>query len=217
MIEYVKSILDSIGSVEKVDDKTIPQIKAEVEELVEVARLLKEFDKSQSAVLQNNSEEHKEFLSILEESEIKDFRGLLSEQKNLFTSIIGFKNVNDNLKTLAYNLGDLRAAVVSKDHKKTKRLVKKLLIQEDICIKNTMSAVDDWREHLLSLHFNHHALLEFVASRQKLEGIVGVDSNSQHLKKLHNLNNKQKLLVGQIARHLVSLSKLGLKQYRKDL
>ncbi len=188
-------------------------IKKEVADLG-VLQQVKNFQQSWIKPLNKDTNSHLPFLKDLPlQVRAQLNKKLVMAHQHL--SDIKAANVEEKLHRLSHSLVEIKLNTLQGDHKKAKSIAKQLVCDEALNIKQTIADAQEFEEKVQTLSDHYEDINTLVHKNLSLEEAVGYMElpHYLYLQQLLSTAKKQKMIVRDLGRHFVGVTKeMSLKR-----
>jgi len=223
-MDYIKEIIESLELLETNTDKkeefSVRSIKESIEQLDKVKELLVAFEKSQRKEIQTHTKEHARFLDEIDYENRKEIVSGISAVRRINSSLVAHNEITEKLEMLAYNLGLMKTTILTKDFKTTRRMMRKMLSEEDLGIKGVITHTSRFKQDVERLRSEYEKLVEKAsAAGRGVDNVAAFAGKNAAISRLEALHEKQKNILVMISNEFANVSKrlLSDKEYKKFL
>ncbi|PIZ50792.1 hypothetical protein COY27_05745 [Candidatus Woesearchaeota archaeon CG_4_10_14_0_2_um_filter_33_13] len=185
------------------------ELKKEVELLPSVDKHLKGFQDSWIKPIRSNTNQHIPFLQDLPQETKQELNRRLQLLSDSFQNVKDSQLINDKLKHYARYLIELKLTTFNGDQSKSKMLSSRMLNDDFLNIKQTITEVQNFESHVKHIEQNYHEVNQLLHKQLSLEEVVFFMElpHLKYLKGLLKLADDHKVITRDIGRHLVVLTK----------
>jgi len=185
------------------------ELKKEVQELGDISKDINKFHDNWVKPIRSNTNKHLPFLKKLPE-EVKDEvnKKIYLMQKNS-ENIRHSQIITNKLNFYSRYLIELKLTTLNGDRKKSEMITNRLLNDDFLKMKNTISDIKSFDENLKEFTGQYHEINKLLEKKLSLDEVLFL-MDLPHKKYLYNLtetSKKQKKIVRHIGRHFISLAK----------
>lgn len=185
------------------------ELKNETHGLSDISKDLEKFHKSWIKPIRANTNKHLPFLKKLPDQAKEEINKKLYLMNKNADNIRHSQLITNKLQSYSRCLIELKITSLNNDWKKSEIIANKLLNDDFLNMKNTISDLKSFDENLKEFTDQYHEVNKLLEKKLSLEEVLFL-MDLPHKKYLYNLtetSKKQKMIARHIGRHFVSLVK----------
>ncbi len=184
-------------------------VKKEVEALPDMNNTFKQFQNSWIKPIRSNTNQHLSFINKLTNEDKVEVNNKLLGLNESIINIKSSQVINEKLKQYARYLIELKLTTFNDNKEKSKVITNQFINDEFLNIKGTIREVQNFDNHVNNLHQQYHEINQLLQKKLSLEETVMFMElpHYRYLKSLLKIAGDHKMIIRDVGRHLVSLTK----------
>lgn len=185
------------------------ELKREVQTLPDLSECAETFQTHWIKPLRSNTNKNFPFLNRLSTEIKSEINARLSAAQKNLSQIKQYQLINQKLTTYSHYLIELKLTTLNGNKTKFKFIAHQLLYDEFLKLQNVIMDIKDFEENIVALSKTYQEVNKRLEQNLSLDESISVMDlpHQKYLLSLSDTCKKQKIIVRQMSRHLVSLVK----------